>query len=376
MNIVSNRIMSEFKKLFRRLLDEGKTLSFEQMLENVTAYLEVSCPDETLSQLKSWHDDIAHHHYLSKLVADGNFEELVFFGKSFVTKDGKAQSSIELDDDDFILAWTQLAFSHHIAWNHAHPFASFAVNISHTKTRVTLIHPSCSPDGEMRAFVRAHSGSRFKVSNFCHEEAQNILIEAIAHKKNIIMVGATQSGKTTLMRACLDLVDENEHVVILEDTHEIKRSAVRTTSLLADAVDPKRSLSEYCAMALRMSPDRIVLGEIRSKEVVPLMLAFNSGHRGGLTSLHAESVTDALERLSLLFHLYSGSQGLPHEKVMELVCRNIDLVVVVKDKQVTEISKIIGSERGLCLYETLWPQQGLQKPCLESDQWWKKASGH
>src|SRR5690606_6889927 len=110
-----------------------------------------------------------------------------------------------------------------------------------------------------------------------------------------------------------------------------------------------------------------VLGEIRSKEVVPLLLAFNSGHRGGMSSLHADSAVDGLERLALLFHLYSGSNQLPHNKVMELVCRNIDLVIFVKDKKVTDIAKVIGSENGRPLYENFLEKTNVNK----EDSWWQ-----
>ena len=372
MSVIHERICSEFKQLYKRLLTEGKTLTFSQTLERVTDYLEVSCPEETSVFLQSWYSDIAEHAFLHSLVAGERFEELVFFGKEFITKDGIKQNEVSLNDEDFILAWTQLAFDHHIAWNHAHPFVSFAVKIESLNTRITLIHPCCSPNNQLRVFVRAHSEALFAIDDFCDAYARDLISHSIESKKNILVVGATQSGKTTLMRAMLDQVSLDEHVVVLEDTHEINRQAKRTTALLADPIDPKRSLSEYCAMALRMSPDRIILGEIRSREVVPLLLAFNSGHRGGMSSLHADSVVDGLERLALLFHLYSGSNQLPHDKVMELVCRNIDMVVFVQDKQVTEIARVIGSENGKPLFE----RQLSQNECLEDEAWWKKASGH
>lgn len=378
-NIVELRIEKEFKSLFKRLLDEGSIQSFEQILERVTHYLEVPCPEQTKQKLVSWHENIAKHSFLKQLVQNHSFEELVFFGKDFITRDGQAQETIHLCEQDFILAWTQLAFNHGMAWNHAHPFVSFAANICDVMTRITLIHPCCSPDGKMRAFVRAHAHHRFQINDFTNDEVADFLKQSVRDKKNIIVIGATQSGKTTLMGSMLEHVDENEHVVILEDTHEIKRQAVRTTPLLADSQDKNRSLSEYCAMALRMSPDRIVLGEIRSKEVVPLLLAFNSGHRGGLTSLHADSVNDGLERLALLFHLYAENAQLPHDKVMDLVCRNIDLAVYVQDKQVLEIAEIKGSEGGRAIYETTWQQDASKTPIigdLASDSWWKKASTH
>lgn len=367
MSLIHERITSEFKQLFKRLQSEGKFSTFDQILERVTGYLEIICPEETKAALQSWYRNIAEHAFLKELVSGERFEELVFFGQRFITKDGIQQSEIMLSDDDFILAWTQLAFDHHIAWNHAHPFASFAVKIDDLSTRITLIHPCCSPDNQIRVFVRAHSKTKFNIEDFCDAATKELICHSIEEKKNLLVVGATQSGKTTLMRAMLDHVSLDEHVVVLEDTHEIQRSAKRTTAMLADPVDPKRTLSEYCAMALRMSPDRIVLGEIRSKEVVPLLLAFNSGHRGGMSSLHADSVVDGLERLALLFHLYSGSNQLPHDKVMELVCRNIDLVVFVKNKQVTDIAKVIGSENGRPLFESFLEKMDVNK----ENSWWQ-----
>lgn len=368
MSIIAQRINDEFKSLFKRLLNEGKTLPFEVILERVTNYLEIACPDEVRNELKKWFQDIAEHTYLKNLIGNGDFEELIFFGQDYVTKDGVIQEAINLSQDDFILAWTQLALIHHIEWNHAHPFASFAVTLNEQKTRVTLIHPCCSPDQQVRVFVRLHSKRKFKINDFCSDDMAKLIQNKVMNKENILVIGATQSGKTTLLRAMIDQVNHDEHVVILEDTHEITRHEKRTTSLLADANDNKRTLAEYCAMALRMSPDRIVLGEIRSKEVVPLILAFNSGHRGGMSSLHADSIVDGIERLALLFHLYSGSNQLPHDKVMELVCRNIDTVILVKDKKVTEIAKIVGSEQGRCLYETLSsPKQNLK-------EWWQQEA--
>ncbi len=370
MNVIHERLIFEFKQLYQRLLNEGNPLPFDQILDRVTNYLEVICPATTQQELKLWHDNIAHHLFLSTLVEGDDFEELVFFGQNFVTKDGIVQDAVMLNHDDFVLAWTQLAFDHGIEWNHAHPFASFAVTVHDRQTRITLVHPCCSPDQQMRAFVRMHTKNAYRVEDFCCPEITTSISQAINDKHNILVVGATQSGKTTLMRAMLNQVDPNEHVVILEDTHELVRKSTRTTSLLAAPSDTKRSLSEYCAMALRMSPDRIVLGEIRSNEVVPLILAFNSGHRGGISSLHADGVEDALERLALLFHLYSQSADLPHNKVMDLICRNIDWVIFIKDKKVLDMAKVIGSENGVPLYES--SMQNAPTQTHEAIQWWQQ----
>tara|TARA_R110000868_G_scaffold80095_6_gene227816 strand:+ start:1237 stop:2382 length:1146 start_codon:yes stop_codon:yes gene_type:complete len=377
-SIISKRFEVEFKSLFKRLLDEGTSESFDRLIERIQSYLEVACPETTRRALELWHRNIAGHEFLQQLIEGEKFEELVFFGQDHITKDGHQQSEVALSHQDFVLAWTQLAFVHAQAWNHAHPFVSFAAKIANKSVRITLIHPCCSPQGEMRAFVRAHSDTHFEISDFCNDyEAKTLLQQKIIERKNVIVIGATQSGKTSLIGSLIDQIDPEDHVVILEDTHELTRASQRTTSLLADRGDEKRSLSEYCAMALRMSPDRIILGEIRSSEVVPLILAFNSGHRGGLSSLHADSVVDGLERLGLLFHLYGENAQLPHHKVMELICRNIDCVVFMRDKQIVEIAQIKGCEAGQPLFEIEWANSSA-KPSVSgitsNESWWKKAS--
>lgn len=377
-SVISKRFEIEFKSLFKRLLDEGVSESFDNLIERIQSYLEVACPETTRRALALWHQNIAGHQFLQQLIAGEKFEELVFFGQEHITKDGAQQPQVALSHQDFVLAWTQLAFDHAQAWNHAHPFVSFAAKIANKSVRITLIHPCCSPQATMRAFVRAHSETHFDISDFCSEpEVKTLLQLKIAQRKNIIVIGATQSGKTSLIGSLIEEIDSEDHVVILEDTHELTRASSRTTSLLADRGDEKRSLSEYCAMALRMSPDRIILGEIRSSEVVPLILAFNSGHRGGLSSLHADSVVDGLERLALLFHLYAQNAQLPHHKVMELICRNIDCVVFMRDKQIMEIAQIKGCEAGHPLFEIEWASSG-PKPSVSgiasNESWWKKAS--
>ncbi len=376
--IISKRFEVEFKSLFKRLLDEGVSESFDHLIERIQSYLEVACPETTKHALSLWHQNIAGHQFLHKLVAGERFEELVFFGQDHITKDGHEQPEVALSHQDFVLAWTQLAFDHAQAWNHAHPFVSFAAKIANKSVRITLVHPCCSPKSTMRAFVRAHSEAHFDISDFCSDvEVKSLLQQKILERKNILVIGATQSGKTSLIGSLIDQIDTEDHVVILEDTHELTRSSERTTALLADREDEKRSLSEYCAMALRMSPDRIILGEIRSSEVVPLILAFNSGHRGGLSSLHADSVVDGLERLGLLFHLYAQNAQLPHHKVMELICRNIDCVVFMRDKQIIEIAQIKGCEAGQPLFEIEWASTDA-KPSVSgmvnNESWWKNAS--
>ena len=103
--------------------------------------------------------------------------------------------------------------------------------------------------------------------------------------------------------------------------------------------------------SLRLSPDRILLGEMRSHEVVPFLMAMNTGHRGLMGTIHSSSAADALHRAALLFSLYGGEAQLNFDKVMELLCRNLEYVVFMENKKVKEVIKILGSDKGTPFFE-------------------------
>ncbi|MEI8348463.1 MAG: ATPase, T2SS/T4P/T4SS family, partial [Pseudomonadota bacterium] len=154
---------------------------------------------------------------------------------------------------------------------------------------------------------------------------------------------------TSLLTSLIHHLPESEHLVIIEDTHEIKTSRRFCTSFLAQEM-AGFSLKDFCAYALRIRPDRIILGEMRSHEVVPFILAMNTGHRGLMSTIHADSAAQAVERVGLLFSLFAGD-NLPHQLAMQLICRNINYVIHLENKKIAEIVQVLGCEEGKPLYD-------------------------
>lgn len=135
-------------------------------------------------------------------------------------------------------------------------------------------------------------------------DAASLLRAMIAAKKSFLVIGGTGSGKTTLLSALLGEVAASERLVIIEDTAELRPSHPHVVTMVARRANAEGSgeitMSQLLRQALRMRPDRIIVGEIRGAEVVDLLAALNTGHDGGAGTLHANSLAEVPARMEAL----------------------------------------------------------------------------
>jgi type IV secretory pathway ATPase VirB11/archaellum biosynthesis ATPase len=255
--------------------------------------------------------------------------------------------SVPLNDEEWQLWLEIISLRFHQNWNVENPFVSFYGDLYGEHYRWSLIHGSSSPQGKSKLILRKLAGNPHPLEAF-GETA--LLGEYVRERNNILIAGSTGSGKTSLLTSLLTLVDPEEHLVILEDTYEILSQHPHQTRFLSGST-PQTSLKSYLSYSLRLSPDRILLGEMRSHEVVPFLMAMNTGHRGLMGTIHASSASDALHRAALLFSLYGGEAQLNFDKVMELLCRNLEYVVFMENKKVKEVIRILGSDKGTPFFE-------------------------
>jgi type IV secretion system protein VirB11 len=148
---------------------------------------------------------------------------------------------------------------------------------------------------------------------------------AVRERKNILVVGGTSSGKTTLVNALLaEVADLNERVVILEDTRELKCAAVDCVALRTKL--GVASLADLVRSTLRLRPDRIIVGEVRGPEALDMLKAWNTGHPGGITTVHANSAEAGLYRLEQL--VQEAVVTVPRD----LIVQAIDIVVFLEGR--------------------------------------------
>ena len=154
------------------------------------------------------------------------------------------------------------------------------------------------------------------------------LREAIRRRQTILIAGGTSSGKTTFLNAMLREIPAQERVVIVEDTAELRLPGANGVGLIAvkgDLGEAKVSANDLLQAALRLRPDRIVLGELRGAETVSFLRAINTGHPGSFSTVHANTPRGALEQIALMA-MQTGI-GLTRAETMDYAAAVIDVVV-------------------------------------------------
>ena len=154
------------------------------------------------------------------------------------------------------------------------------------------------------------------------------LAEAVRARLNILVSGATSSGKTTFLNALLREVPREERLILIEDTPELQVEHENSIGLIAvrgSLGEAQVTANDLVSASLRMRPDRIILGELRGVEALAFLRAINSGHPGSMTTIHADSPEAAVEQLVLLA-LEAGT-ALSREDVRHYVTKTIDLFV-------------------------------------------------
>ena len=311
---------------------------------------------ELIEVQSDWFERYFHLQFLADYLTTSNLEELIVHSPQKLELIGPEGSTIvdaQLDEELWNWVACYQCLKHgkpfHLNW----PFASLMIPFPRVQIRASFIHQATLPGRHHKGFFRILQKEFFTLRDFSSSNLE-FLFKDVANTKKI---SSSVVPPEVVRPLCLKpsfhhAADKKNHIITIEDAHELQHSYPWVTSLLAREHE-QYSMEKYLSYAMRMRPERIVLGEIRSAEVVPLILALNSGHNGMLATVHANSAPDALYRLGTLLQTYNR-QSLPYEVAMALLCHNLDFIVHMERKEVVQVIQVLGHDEGRLIYDTVF----------------------
>jgi pilus assembly protein CpaF len=222
-------------------------------------------------------------------------------------------------------------------------------------SRVNAVIPPVAVDGPMLSIRRFGKGALTAdqlVRNLTLTEGMCELLQAcVAARLNIVVSGGTGAGKTTLLNALSSFISETERIVTIEDAAELRLQQVHTARMETrppnmEGVGAIR-IRHLVINALRMRPDRIIVGEVRGEEALDMMQAMNTGHDGSLTTIHANSPRDGISRLEVMMGMANSSMSV--QSIRQQITSAVDLFVHVSrfsdgSRRITHITECVGME--------------------------------
>lgn len=180
-------------------------------------------------------------------------------------------------------------------------------------------------------------------------EMAEFLYAAVRARRSVLVSGGTSSGKTTLLNVLLSMISEDERIVTIEDAAELQVAQPNLVSLETRPPNlegtGRITIRQLLVNALRMRPDRIIVGECRGPEALDMLQAMNTGHEGSLTTLHANSPNDAIARLEML--VFMAGVDMPASVVRKQIAAALDLIIQTKrvqdgSRKIVKITQVSG----------------------------------
>lgn len=244
-------------------------------------------------------------------------------------------------------------------------------------SRVNVVMPPISLKGPI-VTIRKFSKNPMTVEKLLEygsitQEAAAFLKLLVRAKYNIFICGGTGSGKTTFLNAVTNFIPKDERIITIEDSAELQIAGIDNLVSLETrnantAGVGKITIQDLIKSALRMRPERIVVGEVRGAEALDMLQAMNTGHDGSLSTGHANSNKDMLSRLETM--VLQGAEGLPLQAVRQQIASALDILIHLsrlrdKSRRTMEISEVLGYEGDRILLNPLYQFVEDEKSTLE-----------
>ncbi len=318
-------------------------------------------------------DRLAGFGPLEPLLADPDVTEVMVNGPGpvWIERDGRVRlTDVELDRTTIESVVERIVAPLGLRLDRTSPVADARLPDG---SRVNAVLPPLAVDGPYLTIRRFGAGP-VELTDMATPGVVSLLEWAVAGRCNILISGGTGAGKTTLLNSLASVVPDDQRIVTVEDAAELRLPGPHVVRLEARpaTVDGLAAVSvrDLVRNALRMRPDRIVVGEVRGPEAFDMVQAMNTGHEGSLSTCHANSPRDALRRIEAMVVMFEPT--LPVSVVREQLDAALDLVVQVArlasgDRRVVEVAELSGDRRRL---RPLAGREGLHavpaRPCRRS----------
>ncbi|WP_285229312.1 CpaF family protein [Methylophaga pinxianii] len=308
---------------------------------------------------------------LHSLLEDDNISDIMVNGAHhiFIEKQGKVQkSSLRFIDDEHVLrVIRRIIAPMGRRLDESSPMVDARLP---NGSRINAIIPPLALDGpciSIRKFRQEMlRETDMLVYGTLDQDMLDLLVQAVKSRCNIMVSGGTGTGKTTLLNTLSRFIDPAQRIVTIEDAaelqlghHHVVRLETRPPTIEGEGEVKSRDLVRN---ALRMRPDRIILGEVRGEEVLDVLQAMNTGHDGSMSTVHANNPRDALVRLEMLASLANFKGA--HEVIREMIASAVDLLVHISrfadgTRRITSIAEITGHRDGQYMLNELFSYNDL-----------------
>ena len=348
------------RKIIERIIDE-KDLEFENNKDKISYFVNSVIDEYDLTTLERTHinnlidNEINGYGPITEVLEDDNVTEIMVNSPSeiYVETEGnlvKDDSISFINNEHILRTIDRLISGVGKTIDQSNPMVDARLEDG---SRLNAIIPPLSLNGPVltiRKFRKEIDEIEDLIGNgTLTTYMARFLDAAVKAKLNILVCGGTGSGKTTLLNVLSNFIGKEERIITIEDAAELRLSGDHVISLETRDDNYQNgnlvTIRDLVRNSLRMRPDRIIVGEVRGAEAFDMLQAMNTGHEGSLTTLHANSVNDALYRLEAM--VLMNEVSLPVKAIREYIESAIDLVIEVKRlsdgrRKVTNISEVVG----------------------------------
>ncbi len=321
----------------------------------------VAAPEVWARIVRDLVDDLGGLGPIEILLRDPSVTDVLINGPNavYVERDGRLEpTSISFDDDEHVVSVVLRAIGPAgLRLDRAHPFVDASLEGG---IRLHALLPPLvdAPTVTLRRVAPVvPSWQELADANMVSRQVRSLLQEAIASRQNVVIAGRAGVGKTTLLARLIGDID-TDRIIVIEDAPELHAAGAHTVHLRTRPPSPdgigEVTVAQLVRNALRMRPDRLVVGEVRGREVADLLQAMNTGHDGSMATVHANGAEEALVRLEGMALL----AGIPLAAARAQLAAAVDLVVVLdRDpddarRVVSDIGRVRGTPGG-CVVESV-----------------------